>query len=616
MMAKIPQILLVDDDPNLRKTLSDILRLKGYAVFAAADGAAGIAQAQQTAVNVALLDLKLPDMSGIEVMERIKAGSPGTEAIILTGYASLETAVEATNKGAFSYVLKPYEIEDLLQHIRHAVARQQDQEEIRRLASFTRLDPNPVIELSLAGEVTYANPAAEKLFPELSSSQGQHPLLTGLEDIFAAFRQGGQTESAREVVIGKITYEQYLYYLPESELVRITTQDINERKAHEAKVKSINALLLAMLNINQQLLVAESEAELYRFVCEALKGLEDIVGVIVAIKMPDYTLKPVAWGGFDEAMIASLILRWDDSNYGRGLMGTAAREGKIDTAADIESDPRYLAWKEIVKTWTLKSAAAAPLIADNEVMGVLAVYSRIQSAFSEEIMKFLAEVASDIAVGVRSLRMDRKLRATLDSLRKSLDSTVAAIASMMELRDPYTVGHQRRVSQLACAIGKEMGLPERQVEGLRVTGYLHDIGKIAVPAEILSRPIALSEIEYALVKAHAQAGYDILKNLDFPWPVAQTVLQHHERLDGSGYPQGLKDQDIILEARILMVADVVEAIASHRPYRASRGIEAALDEITANKGTLYDADVANVCVRLFTAQGFSFEEIPEPKKNS
>jgi putative nucleotidyltransferase with HDIG domain len=162
------------------------------------------------------------------------------------------------------------------------------------------------------------------------------------------------------------------------------------------------------------------------------------------------------------------------------------------------------------------------------------------------------------------------------------------------------------VAQLASAIGKEMGLPERQVEGLRVIGYLHDIGKIAVPAEILSKPTKLSEIELAMVQAHAQSGYDILKNLEFPWAVAQAALQHHERLDGSGYPQGLKGPDIILEARILMVADVVEAMASHRPYRASRGLEAALDEISANKGRHYDEQAVDVCVRLFTEKGFKF----------
>jgi putative nucleotidyltransferase with HDIG domain len=152
-----------------------------------------------------------------------------------------------------------------------------------------------------------------------------------------------------------------------------------------------------------------------------------------------------------------------------------------------------------------------------------------------------------------------------------------------------------------------MKLSERQIEGLRVIGYLHDIGKIAVPAEILSKPSQLTEIEHAMVKAHAQTGYDILKDLEFPWPVAEAVLQHHERLDGSGYPQGLKATDIILEARILMVADVVEAMASHRPYRASLGLDAAIDELTTNKGTLYDPDVVIACVRLFAEHRFSFD---------
>ncbi len=608
-MAKIPQILIVDDDPNLRKTLSDILKIKGFAVITAADGKEGIAQAQRTAVNVVLIDLKLPDMSGIEVMKEIKVNSPFTETIILTGYASLDTAVAATNEGAFSYLLKPYEIEDLLLHISHAVAKQRDQEEIRRLASFPKLNPNPVIELTLSGEVTYVNPAAEKQFPDLPVLRELHPLFTGLEDTIIAFRQGWQIEALREVRLGDATYEQYLYYVPENALIRVTIMDISERKAQESRIKGMNALLLAMLSINQYLLSAKSEEELYRFVCQTLTGISDIGAVMVGIKLPDYMVKPVAWGGFTDALMSSINIRWDDSGYGQGLMGAAVREGKIGIANDIENDPRYLAWKEIVTKWALKSAAAVPLIADNEVMGALAVYSGKRNTFGDEIMKFLAEVANDIAIGVHSLRTDKKLHATLNSLRKSLDSTVEAIASMMELRDPYTVGHQQRVAQLSCAIGKEMGLPERQIEGLRVTGYLHDIGKIAVPAEILSRPTGLTDTELALVRGHAKSGYDILKNLEFPWPVAEAILQHHERLDGSGYPRGLKSEEIILEARILMVADVVEAIASHRPYRAARGVEAALAEITANKGKLFDSNVVDVCLELFTQKGFHFEEI-------
>ena len=236
-MKNNPKILVVDDDANLRKTLADILRIKGYAVTAAANGAEAIAEAQRAAVNVALIDLMLPDMSGIEVMEQIKTGSPHTEAIILTGHASLTTAIEATAKGAFSYLLKPYEIEDLLLHIHHALDRQQAQEEIRRLASFPRLNPQPVIEITASCEVTYANPAADKLFPDLRSLDGQHPLLIGLGNICADFRQCGQAAMVREVAIGAASYEEHLYCVPESELIRINVMDITDRKHKEQSLR-------------------------------------------------------------------------------------------------------------------------------------------------------------------------------------------------------------------------------------------------------------------------------------------------------------------------------------------------------------------------------------------
>jgi signal transduction histidine kinase/HPt (histidine-containing phosphotransfer) domain-containing protein len=239
-MKKSFNILVVDDDPNLRKTLADILKVKGYAVATAANGAAAIAEAQRANVNVALIDLMLPDMTGIAVMEQIKTATPYTEAIILTGHASLTTAIEATTKGAFSYLLKPYEIEFLLLQIRHAIDRQQAQEEIRRLASFPRLNPQPVMEVAPSGEVSYANPAADKLFPDLRLLGGRHPLLIGLGDIYATFRQGGQTEMVREVAIGEASYEKHLYYVPESELIRITFIDITVRKQAEAAVSRLN----------------------------------------------------------------------------------------------------------------------------------------------------------------------------------------------------------------------------------------------------------------------------------------------------------------------------------------------------------------------------------------
>ncbi|OPY66447.1 MAG: Cyclic di-GMP phosphodiesterase response regulator RpfG [Syntrophorhabdus sp. PtaU1.Bin050] len=202
---------------------------------------------------------------------------------------------------------------------------------------------------------------------------------------------------------------------------------------------------------------------------------------------------------------------------------------------------------------------------------------------------------------------EEALRTSIASLRRTLDGTVKALATTIEMRDPYTAGHQNRVAEIACMIAEEMGLPKDRIEGIRVMGFLHDIGKIVVPAEILSKPGKLSEYEFHIIKAHSQAGYDILKGIELPWPVATAIIQHHERLDGSGYPQGLSGDEIILEARILCAADVLEAMASHRPYRPALGIEKALDEIAQRKGTVYDSEVVDACLRLFVEKGLRWE---------
>ncbi len=191
-------------------------------------------------------------------------------------------------------------------------------------------------------------------------------------------------------------------------------------------------------------------------------------------------------------------------------------------------------------------------------------------------------------------------------LRKALGATVQALAVTAETRDPYTAGHQRRVADLARAIGTRMGLTADQRDGLRMAGTIHDLGKISIPAEILSMPRKLTEIEYGLIQTHAQRGYDILKDIEFPWPIARMVLEHHERSDGSGYPRGLRGKEMLIESRIIAVADVTEAIASHRPYRPGYGVKAALDEIAKKKGRLYEPEVADACLKLFHEDGYQF----------
>jgi len=202
---------------------------------------------------------------------------------------------------------------------------------------------------------------------------------------------------------------------------------------------------------------------------------------------------------------------------------------------------------------------------------------------------------------------EKKLQQSYEKLQKTMDATIDTMSRIIEAKDPYTSGHQRRVCQLAVPIAQEMKLPEDKIEGIRIASLIHDIGKIGLPAEILSKPTKLADIEFSLIKGHSQIGYDILKSIDFSYPVAQIVLQHHERINGSGYPNNLKGDEILLEARILGVADVVEAMSSHRPYRPARGIDKALEEIIQNKGTLYDPEVVDVCLKLFKEKGFKFE---------
>jgi PAS domain S-box-containing protein len=242
---------------------------------------------------------------------------------------------------------------------------------------------------------------------------------------------------------------------------------------------------------------------------------------------------------------------------------------------------------------------------------------RVRNSADEEIWAHISSVpivwedrpatlnfVRDITVQKRA---EDELRNSLDKLRKITGATIQAMAQTVEVRDPYTAGHQKRVADLARAIATRMGLSPHRVDGIRMAGAIHDIGKISVPAEILSKPGLLTPLEFSLIKTHSQIGYDILKDIEFPWDIATMVLQHHERLDGSGYPQGITGEHILMEARILTVADVVEAMASHRPYRPSLGMDKALQEIEDKKGRFYDPDVVDACTRLFKENKFAFK---------
>ena len=293
------------------------------------------------------------------------------------------------------------------------------------------------------------------------------------------------------------------------------------------------------------------------------------------------------------------------------LVGLAVGRRATQIYQNIWTDPALTHWHQMGESFGFSSVIALPIAGQDRPFGVLVIYSGGTEGFIPEEVALLEELADDMSFGITSQNVrqerDRSLqenRRFLSQLQNNLEETIKAFASTIEIRDPYTAGHQRRVAGLARDIALELGLPATQIEGLYFAAMIHDLGKIKVPAEILSSPAHLSEVEFMLIKVHPQAAYEILKGINFPWPIAKIVVQHHEKLDGSGYPNGVKGDEILLESRILTVADIVESMASHRPYRPSLGIDLALNEIQQGRGTFYDPRVVDTVVRMFREMNY------------
>ena len=392
-------------------------------------------------------------------------------------------------------------------------------------------------------------------------------------------------------------------------------RDITERKQGENALRRANRALKALSACNAVLIHAVNEASLFGNMCRVIveQGGYHFAWIGLVEHDAAKSVRAVAHAGFEAGYLDTTpMITWADTEAGRGPTGRAIRSGSPQAARDIRTDPHYEPWRADALKRGYASSLALPLRSGEEVFGVLAVYAAEADAFADEEVRLLSELAEDLAFGISTLKTraerDKAVAGETEQafrLRQALEETIVAIALTLEKRDPYTAGHQQRVSELAAAIAEEMGLPHRQTEGIRFGALIHDIGKVYVPSEILNRPGRLTELEFGLIKAHPEVGFDIVKDIHFPWPVAQMVLQHHERLDGSGYPRGLKADEIMLETRILSVADVVEAMAAHRPYRSAVGMKAALEELKRGRGTQYDPDVVDTCLRVI-GNGFAF----------
>ncbi|MCX6561242.1 MAG: HD domain-containing protein [Candidatus Aminicenantes bacterium] len=381
-----------------------------------------------------------------------------------------------------------------------------------------------------------------------------------------------------------------------------TARDIGDKKRNELTIQRNYDIQTILFSLSQLALESLPLQKLLERALDLLLSIEWLAleskGCIFLAENDSAELVMAAASGLGE------FVRTECARvpFGRCLCGRAAKAQQLIFANHLtdEHDIRYTGISP-------HGHYCIPMIFAGVPLGVINTYLKDGHAYDRAEDDFLRQYANALAGLIVRKRTEEELNRSLGNLRQAADGMINAIAAIVERRDPYTAGHQKRATRIACAIAGEMGLPEAQIEGLHMAGIIHDIGKIYVPAEILSKPGRLTGPEFALVKTHAQVGYDILKDIEFPWPIAQIVFQHHEKIDGSGYPLGLKGNAILLEARILAVADVVEAISSHRPYRPAIGLDKALEEIEEKSGILYDAPVVKACLRIFRENGFSLE---------
>lgn len=639
-MGEELRILMLEDEPTDVELEQRELRRAGlsFASRTAVNREGFVAGIVDFQPDLILADYSLPGFDGLSALTIAREMAPGVPFIFVTGVMGEEFAIDTLHQGAADYVLKTH-LAKLAPAVNRAL-REAEERHRRRTAEvdlaeseerFRKIAESALDGLVIAdadGVLTYWNAAAGRMFgysQEEALGRRMHELLAPTR-YCDAYEQGwpGFAKTGEGRVVGT-TFEVDALRKDGTEFpVELSVsavaikgcwhaiaivRDISERKAAEQALKRSNRFLRTMSRCNETLVRAVEEQALLDNMCRVVVEVGEFpmawVGYVEENEKK--SVRPVAMAG-EHAVeyVCGLAISWEDEGRESGPTARACRTGQIQMTSDMALDADAGPWRERALAFGYRSRVALPLKVNGRVLGALSIYAAEPGAFGEGELALLAELAEDLAFGIGNLRARAEQEASARKLEKSLEDTIQAIATTIETRDPYTAGHQRRVAQLAAAIAREMGLPESRVTGVQRGAEIHDIGKVYVPAEILSRPGRLSEIEFGLIKIHPQVGHDIIKDIDFPWPVAAMIVQHHERLDGSGYPKALKGEEIVLEARILAVADVVDAMTSHRPYRAALGVEAALHEISRNSGILYDTSVVEACIRLIRDKDFTF----------
>ena len=373
------------------------------------------------------------------------------------------------------------------------------------------------------------------------------------------------------------------------------------------------ALKYLLQNINKLILQEKKDSGLFSKICKEIIKIDNYRYVWIGLVNKNKTdngakIEPIAHSGSNGYTCDLLdYLVKDINSKDKPLLSSIGtkkytvkrhKNSKIHKADTTE---------ELILKNNFSSSILIPLRHNGCIIGLLNIFSDQEASFSEHEKNILLKVSSNLSTDIQGLKLEIQLEDTMKQLQRALYETIDAITLMSEIKDPYTSGHQKKVALIASAIATELGLPKDKIDGIYVAGLLHDVGKISIPNDILSKPGKLNEGEFIIIKNHPVVSYNILEHIEFPWPVADMVNQHHERIDGSGYPNGVYGEEMSVEARILSVSDVVEAMTAHRPYRPALGVKKALSEIERNRGILYDREIVEACIKLFREKKIKFK---------
>jgi PAS domain S-box-containing protein len=487
--------------------------------------------------------------------------------------------------------------------------------------------PDGIVVVNQGGEIVLLNAQAEKQFgyrrDELLGQKVTNIIPAGFAERLIADGTRTAAEALAQQIgtgielIGRRNYgsefpiEIMLSPLESVEGILVTAaiRDITAIKEREHRLTAQNWALSAYAGAALALAPATSPEKLLKAICEAItrQSIYVLAFVGIAEDGPKKKIRVAAEAGSAVNYMHGMPLSWSEHEpEGRGPTGLCIRNNQLQIIADTETSDVFVPWRERAARFGIRSSVYIPLRVEGGWQGELAIYAALPNAFEAPAIEVFQHLAEQIVHGVHALNQGLALDAgqivlakTQERLTEALSAMVMPMVAAMEMRDPYTAGHENRVAEIAVAIGKELGWTEERLHGLRVAAQVHDIGKISIPAEILTKPNRLSAGEWALIHEHPETGYTILKDIPFPWPIAEIVREHHERLDGSGYPLGLKGDAILPEAKVMAVADMVEAMASHRPYRPAIELNVVLQQIEKEAGSLLDAEVVRACTTLF-----------------